>query len=419
VKSIRRQLILTLVVCLAVLFAGASAALYVYARGALLGQFDGALGVKVRSFAGMAEVDVKDGETLFELEFADYALPEFQPSPDAEYFQVWRRDGTVLARSASLDGRDLRRVAAGHDGTLRLENVDLPDGRHGRAAALRFTPALEPGREIPGFDARAPENSLCMLLARSREDLDHALTTLLAGFAVMGGVLALGLVLTVRWSVGRGLRPLEGIAGEAAAIESTSLSHRFPEESLPVELIPITRRLNELLGRIEAAFERERRFSADVAHELRTPLAELRTLAEVALRAKPAPGSGGLARTYFRDVLDIARQMESVVAALLSLVRCEAERQEATLEPVDLPALVRKAADPFREEAQERNVSLELELPGSATARSDRKERPHSPVVDPDEPLLQRGQSHGRGRGDPLSRRRGGRTLPAQSAEHQ
>jgi two-component system sensor histidine kinase QseC len=368
VKSIRRQLVFTLVACLAVLFACASTALFIYARGALLDQFDGTLAARIRSFTEMAEVNVEGGEISFELEITEFPLPEYQPSADAEYYQVWRHDGTILARSPSLDGKDLPRIAAGESDT-RLVDVALPDGRRGRAAVLRFFPAPEPGKEIAGFDARAPEHGLVMVTARSREDLDAALSTLLAGFALMGVLLALALVVTVRWSVGRGLAPLEGIAGEAAAIGSADLSHRFRIDDLPGELVPIAGRLNELLGRIEEAFRRERRFSADVAHELRTPIAELRVLAEVALKREPAAGDAS--RAGFGDVLAIAKQMEQMVTALLSLVRCEAGRGEVQSETVDFAALIRKAAAPFQPRAQERNCTLELDLPDEAAVLSD------------------------------------------------
>jgi len=118
----------------------------------------------------------------------------------------------------------------------------------------------------------------------ARDELTEALTAL--AFALLGcgaGLLALT-VLVVPRLLRRELVPLDALAEQASHINADSLAMRFPISPLPGELIPISTRLNDLLARLELSFERERRFSADLAHELRTPIAELRTLAEVALK---------------------------------------------------------------------------------------------------------------------------------------
>lgn len=370
-KSIRSQLILTLVVCLSILFAAASTALYLYARDALETQFDEALTTRILSFTEMAEARTEGDTVFYELEFDEFPLPEYQPSADAEYYEVWRRDGSVLTRSASLNEADLPRIAA--DGAPpTLDDVALPDGRRGRAVALWFSPLVESDDETPAIDGSGPVSRLYMMMARSRENLDAALLGLLAGFGAMWGLLVVGLILTIRWSVGQGLQPLEKIAHDATGIESTNLSHRFRTDNLPRELDPIGQRLNELLGRLEGAFQRERRFNADVAHELRTPIAELRILAEVALKKISTSEADPSQGEYFNDVLDIAVQMESMVTVLLSLVRSESGRLDVRREPVDLVALIERGAAPFRAEVDDKKIAIELTLPESAVVESDR-----------------------------------------------
>ena len=139
-------------------------------------------------------------------------------------------------------------------------------------------------------------------------------------------------------------------------------------ENLPTELKSICGRLNELLSRLEMAFARERCFSADVAHELRTPIAELRSLAEVALKwpsADPAAVSG------FQEALDIAVQMQGIVNGLLAITRCEARTQTISRQPLAASQMVRDAWKPFEARAAEKHLKLEWALADLPPVNSD------------------------------------------------
>ncbi|MHC4944344.1 MAG: ATP-binding protein [Planctomycetota bacterium] len=378
-KSIRQKLILLLITGLAVLFAAASAVLYLYARNAFINQFDEALEAKLTSFAGMSELENKFGSLVLELGCIDFPLPEFQPSPEAEYYQVWRADGPVMARSPSLNGEDLPRLEPGEN-KLVIQDIPLPDGRKGRAAAIRFTPSPEAEdehehddeEESMDHDTGLSNLSLHMVMARSREGLDATLATLLVGYIITGLLLIIGVTLIVRASVGKGMRPLERIAQETAAIESNDLSHRFPLSELPAELVPISERLNELLERLESAFIRERRFNADIAHELRTPIAELRTLAEVALKKQSDPEYFEASQSYFQDALAISVQMEKLVTTLLALVRSKADRRTLEMESLDMSDLIENACRPLEPEMKKRGIAFETSLPDKAVIVSDK-----------------------------------------------
>src|SRR5690606_19217963 len=99
------------------------------------------------------------------------------------------------------------------------------------------------------------------------------LRALVLGASVLALVLS---VLLVRVIVRRGLRPIARMADKAHRIDESRLGERFPVSSVPRELRPIASRLNTLLRRLDRAFQRERRFIDNVAHELLTPIAELR-----------------------------------------------------------------------------------------------------------------------------------------------
>ena len=164
--------------------------------------------------------------------------------------------------------------------------------------------------------------SVTLVYARERLTLDNTLFAI--GFTIFTIVMVVLLLtgLLVWHFVGRGLIPLSTLAKQVSEINESSLSARLKhqgESSLEVD--PIIDQLNHLLERLQSAFERERRFSSNVAHELRTPLSELKTLAEV---GGMMPEDRSQISQFFKDVGEISNQMERVVVTLLDLTRSEA-----------------------------------------------------------------------------------------------
>ena len=149
----------------------------------------------------------------------------------------------------------------------------------------------------------------------------------------MGVIAAGGAVLLVGTALNRGLKPLRDLERQTDAIDATTLDARFDPTDAPVELRPVYERLNDLIHRLETGFDRERRFSSDLAHEMRTPVAELKMLSEVALKWPDQAGAGTHAET-----LDIARQLESMIESLLALARWESGEVSLQKETVDLAA---------------------------------------------------------------------------------
>lgn len=175
------------------------------------------------------------------------------------------------------------------------------------------------------------------------------------------------------WIVRRGLMPLNRIARKTGELGPEDLTYRFPVQGLPMELRPICARLNDLFERLQAAFDRERRFSANVAHELRTPITVLRTLCEVWLEYGEDEERRQDTRKILQDTLEIAEQMEHLVTALLALVRSESGQCRLSLEKLDLAGSVREAWASFGESAREKNLSCTLDLPKAVPVETDRE----------------------------------------------
>lgn len=355
-KSIQRNLAWRLVVITVALFAAAGAGLYAYVGSRLTREFDHALLSRAQFVSGMV---------LFEdakLEFTanDAELSPFRDGPAPAYFELWAGD-KVFARSPSLGTGDL----AIPNSSSQAHRVTLPNGEKGRAISVEFHARID-ADDYPAAEA-AHLPMFTVVLAQDTRELDETLGLLGSSLILMTVLVAGASVLAVLLAVRRGLEPLHELAREVDAIGADSMHYRFSIDRLPLELRPIAQRLNELLLRLENAFARERRFTADVAHELRTPIAELRSMAEVALRWL----DDSAAEQNYRDALAIATQMESLVITLLSLARCEARSIPVVMQQVDLPRILSAAWEPHHSLAENRGLRLHSNLPASQVIQTD------------------------------------------------
>jgi two-component system sensor histidine kinase QseC len=270
-----------------------------------------------------------------------------------------------------LAHRDLARPSANGDSGFWDEK--LPDGLSGRGVWIRFTPGLEDEKDAPVTQpavrpSEGPAPVLTLAVLRDRIPLARVERVLVSSLLLTFTLLCMGTLVVVPFVARRALASLQRVSAHAARINATSLSESFPADGVPDELKPICVRLNDLLRRLEGAFHRERRFSANVAHELRTPIAELRALAEVAIKW---PGDERAAGRVYQDTLAIAAQMERTVTTLLALARFDADRLEASFEPVDLCAAVREAWRPLASAAEARDLNVRVDLPDTALLRAD------------------------------------------------
>jgi signal transduction histidine kinase len=139
------------------------------------------------------------------------------------------------------------------------------------------------------------------------------------------------------WLVmGRALHPVEAMRAEVAEITAHDLSRRVPEPKVDDEIARLARTMNEMLGRLQSAADRQRRFVADASHELQSPLAAVRTTLEVGL----ADAEGTDWRTTVNDVLDEQERMERLVQDLLFVARADERLSPVREELVDLDDLV-------------------------------------------------------------------------------
>ncbi len=346
--SIRRRLTVSLLSTLFVVFAAGMVALHFAVREEFIESFDQALATEARAISTLVTVRA-DGTVS--LAFSDKFLRGFDDDVASDFYQLWDADGGSLARSESLEDKPDLPMKAGSMKKPKYFFLELPDGKRGRGIGVRF----EPRPAIKG--TKAESRPLTLVVAAHSGRLDEELRELLIETGTWAAALLLAVGLLVPWLLHLGLKPLDRLADEVAAVDASTLDARFATGALPLELTPIATKLNAFMERLEASFERERRVSAAMAHELRTPIAELRTLAESALRwpdtRPPATDA---------DALDIARQMEAIVSRMLALARSESGQLAAARQPANPAEHVRRAWQSLEGAAAARRASAAIEV---------------------------------------------------------
>ncbi len=359
--SLRRRLLVGTALGTGAVLLVSGIALYAMMRASLYSQFDDSLRQKAHTLASLIEQD----DEGIELEFTEADMLEFKRPDRQEYFQVWHADGRVLARSPSLNSGDLTTFETVRTGGMIREAV-LPNGHRGRIATVKLTP--RPDEEEVISEAGTP---LVLALGRDVLDVEAALTTLASTLILVGlaGMLvSLGLL---GWLVQIGLKPVGNLAGRIGAVGERDLSTRLDPENLPRELRPIALQLNALLARLGAAFDREKTMTADVAHELRTPLAGIRSTLEVSLSQERKSDSY---REAMSNCVAICEQTQAIIENLLALARLDAGGEALRQEPVDVGELLQSEWKPFAPAGEAIRVRVEFRVEHGFALTTDKQQ---------------------------------------------
>lgn len=347
--SLRRTLLWGTGIGTAAVLVVAGMAVYWLTRVALLQQFDGALREKALVLGAMIE---QNGSRVA-LEFAEPEMAGLNPLDRREYYQVWNNRGKSIGRSPALADLELPRdQTVSHDGTVR--SLTLPGALHGRAICIRVDPRIDD--EAPPGTVPEP---LTLAVARDMVDVDRFLDRLKLLLVLVVATATITSIGVLGWRVSRSLRPVDRLAGRIASIDEKALADRLDPTDSPAELAIVAVRLNEMLDRLDNAFRREQLLTANAAHELRTPLAGIRTTLEVALsRDRDAAAY----RQALADCLHVCTQTQRLVDDLLSLARLESGADVRPPASVNVAALLSDVWQPFDESVRARGVQLNWDV---------------------------------------------------------
>ena len=359
-RSLRFRLLLGTSLATSATLALLGFAIFFSMRRSLTAAFDVALLAKARALTGTVE---QHGQHLH-VEFDPRQMPEYAARNRPEYFEIRLGNGVPIAASPSLGGGRLFAPRPGVATGL------LPDGRPGRFLTLPFVPRLE-SHDEPDEDEDRPRpepRPAELTVARETAPLDFTLdrlrwllVTLCGGATVVSGTVLV-------WVVGGAVRPVSRLAREIGDLRETDLSRRLAAGGVPTELTPVVDRLNGLLARLEAAFARERAFTADVAHELRTPLSGLRTTLEVC-RSRPRDNAAYAA--VVDKCFTMTDHLQGLVQGLLLLARADGGQLPIRPRPVDLARLLDDSWAAVEGRAAGRRLRLQRDVPDDCAAEAD------------------------------------------------
>ncbi len=355
-KTIRNQLMRRILQLEFSLLVVVVLAVFHVSRGALIRGFDENLNTQLRAVS--TAVEMENGHLVFD---RTDLLPEKDSTTSGRLmFQVWEQSGRELARS-----EDLAQSLPGGATGLALK-AGAFDFRLTNGSTLRVASGVAAPASTNADGTSGPRMEATVTVAVDRRPLDATLTSVLlalvgASVAFMGTT-----TLIIPWVVRKELAPLIGLAEQVQEIKGTSIDQRFSTTHLPGELVPVASRLNELLERLEATLTRERQFSDDLAHEFRTPIAELRSLAEVAIKW---PGTWGKGND--EEVLAIAVQMEELITSLLAISRGVPGQNSGSAESIDLRRLIETIWEPLSARAKERKLICDIQVSTESRIRTD------------------------------------------------
>jgi two-component system OmpR family sensor kinase len=256
---------------------------------------------------------------------------------------------------------------------------DAPVVTTAQLAAARHGPVYADKQSVPGLDepsrllattVKRDGRELVLVVGATRQDRAETLASFRDELLIAGPIALILASVVGYFLAGISLKQVESMRRRAAAISADVPGERLPVPSTGDELERLGETLNEMLGRLEAAIERERDFVADAGHELRTPLALLRTELELALRH--ADSAGELKEAVRRSSQEVDR-LSQLAEDLLLIARADRGRLPLRVETMDAHALLSAVAGRVEWRAEAEGKAVRAVDGPDASVRGDRR----------------------------------------------
>jgi heavy metal sensor kinase len=321
---------------LAVILACFSAGIYIFLRQLLYDNLDDTIRNRAATFNEILLYE--DGRpTLVD-------QPSFDdPNAGESFVRVFDTSGTVTVDNSAEAGQisvNAHAIEVALRGGTTTRTVTTND------QALRvLTVPIRQGNDVSG----------ALEIGQSQADVSNALRSLLLVLAIAYPVTLAAASAGGAFLAGRALSPIDSLTKRAKKITAEDLSARLDSNLPDDEVGRLARTLDEMIARLDEAFRRQRQFTADASHELRSPLTTIKGQVGLA-RSKPRDEQA------YRDVLGIvedeADQMARIVDSLLTLARADAGHIVIVPESVDLGELIKSVTEQLRPAAERKHITV-------------------------------------------------------------
>ncbi|WP_028775295.1 sensor histidine kinase [Shewanella waksmanii] len=343
--SIRAKLLFWLVPCFVIIAILAISALYLSEQRRL----NASLTNELNEFARIIKLTLKRPPNRFtppaalNQDFSANIMSKLDNENSNYYLQSWNKQGQTLRKSSSLGDYQLPAPSSLQQ-TVHSDDLEYNSQLSNGDAIRVYSFAVQGGPRKPAVN---------ISVAINREEMNQQLSSY--ALQLIGGGLFFCILLSAMlvFAIRKALTPIQNLSEQVAKVEAGSLHNRLIATNVPSEISPLVDRLNQLLARLEQSFARERQFNNDLAHELRTPLAAMRTTSEVALKWPEQSSSED-----FQYIAESSAQLQQTIDSLLSLARIENSSAETLLEQVNITRLIEECLSLQTTQMQQRNITI-------------------------------------------------------------
>jgi heavy metal sensor kinase len=272
------------------------------------------------------------------------------------FIEVWSPQGLLLYRSVGLQDQTLGGPPGPDEGLhdQSPSTMRLPNGTRVRLARSVY---------------HVEDQRVVLRVAYSEEGLWRELgefgEVLLLGFPIALLLAGVGGYALAR----KALAPIDSMATQAKTISAEKLGDRLSIENPEDELGKLGSVFNDMLGRLQAAFDQLRRFTADASHELRTPLTAIRSVGEVALQDQRSPAEY---RDVIGSMLEEVDRLTRLAESLLALSRADAGHVQLQREDISLVRIAKEASSLVEVLAEEKRQRIDIEGDANILVSADR-----------------------------------------------
>jgi len=357
--SIQRRLIAAILISQLVLAVGLVDVAVFVTRAQLRNAFDIALHGRVMSIAALVRYSEDDPhKLLFESDLVPPPLDKGLP----DLYEVYANGHTLIARSPNWPAKQSVPPPRGD----RWIASYVVDGLPYRALRLERIPVLDREGDTPSPDF------LTVTYASPVVPVTQAVGDVLLYIAIGSFVLLAISAGISLWALRRSLRPLSALANSAVAVSPSNWNLNPPEQARDtLELEPLTQAMTSMLDGLHRAFTQQREFVANAAHELKTPVAILKSTLQSLLQR---PRTSDEYRAGLEDALDDMARLETLMHSMLRLARAEqwaSGNLRRDLAPIDVGTTCQIAMERLQAVAQQRGVKIEFTANGPIRLPAD------------------------------------------------